>query len=667
MNPGQRLVHPQTMELAAELRPALLDAVGRMVRDTVYGEPVTPLPAEAANLVVSGTFTSLKRGTHLRACCGGLQTHATTLGAVLADAVHRTVMDDPRFPPISPSELPYLDVELWLLYNPQRVQAKGRDRAAAVITGGKHGVVISWGEHRGLLLPGVAAEHEWDSETFLDHVCLKAGLHPSRWQDDDTLLITFEGVALRGPVAAGEAPPPLRFLSPEQLAGYRELCRHNLAAMLFGGTPIYSPPDLPDGSISGLVLTLPTGAGDGPWQVSRIDPRRGMALHASLFQLTQALAQVVGQTGIAEADLNRVSVAILYDPALHGNASDADLRGLEPRDRAVLLIERAQSSLVYDARGTPEALVREAVEQLCVKETKAATVYSLAADVAEARLVHTVRVRPRNGQVVRPPAVAGTFYPADPKALTSLVDDLLGPTRPAQTWPAAMVPHAGLKYSGKIAAAVWKRLAIPSTVIIIGPKHTPHGVDWAVAPHETWSIPGAQLGSDLELARRLSAVIAGLELDAAAHAQEHGIEVELPFLARLAPHARVVGITIGAARLDDCRRFADGLAQVIAELPEPPLLVISSDMNHFASDAATRRLDELALQCLDRLDPEALHATCRSQHITMCGLNPAIIVLETLRRLGRLGRAERVGYATTADTTGDKRRVVGYAGMLFGN
>jgi AmmeMemoRadiSam system protein B len=96
------------------------------------------------------------------------------------------------------------------------------------------------------------------------------------------------------------------------------------------------------------------------------------------------------------------------------------------------------------------------------------------------------------------------------------------------------------------------------------------------------------------------------------------------------------------------------------------LLLISSDMNHFASDAETRRLDALALSALERGDPDVLHETVTRHNISMCGVLPAVIVLETLRLLGRFRRAERVGYATTADTTGDKSRVVGYAGMLLG-
>src|SRR5205807_2318572 len=124
-------------------------------------------------------------------------------------------------------------------------------------------------------------------------------------------------------------------------------------------------------------------------------------------------------------------------------------------------------------------------------------------------------------------------------------------------------------------------------------------------------------------------------MDATAHQREHAIEVELPFLARLAPKARVVGIALGGgADWTGACRFAEGLVEVIRKMPEPPLLLISSDMNHFATDAENRRLDAIALEALERLDPEQALRTIQEQSISMCGVFPAVIVMETLRRLG---------------------------------
>jgi AmmeMemoRadiSam system protein B len=295
-----------------------------------------------------------------------------------------------------------------------------------------------------------------------------------------------------------------------------------------------------------------------------------------------------------------------------------------------------------------------------------ATLVSLAAQSTEEEVVIRSFPRPVPGTGTRPPAVAGRFYPADPDELTRLVDNLLGAsTRRAERWAAAMVPHAGLTYSGQLAASVFNRLKIPGLVLVLGPKHTRQGVDWAVSPHEAWSIPGATVPSDADLARELVAAIPGLQLDAAAHQQEHAIEVELPFLARLSPATRVVGLAIGGGDWEHCRQFAHGLAEVIRRLPEPPLLLISSDMNHFATDRESRRLDEIALRAMEQLDPALLLTTVSEHNISMCGVLPAVIVMETLRQLGGLGRCERVGYATSADVTGDTSRVVGYAGVLL--
>ena len=108
-------------------------------------------------------------------------------------------------------------------------------------------------------------------------------------------------------------------------------------------------------------------------------------------------------------------------------------------------------------------------------------------------------------------------------------------------------------------------------MIIISPKHTRYGVEWAVAPHAKWAFPGGTLDGAPALARQLAESIPGLELDAAAHQHEHAIEVELPLLARLAPDTRVIGIAVGSsADWDHCQRFAQGLAEFLASARVSP-------------------------------------------------------------------------------------------------
>jgi AmmeMemoRadiSam system protein B/AmmeMemoRadiSam system protein A len=664
---------PRRPELTAAQKQLILEAAGEMVsaiaenRQARFADPTL---GGATDEPVAGAFVSLKRGKHLRACCGGLQAQVVPLGRAIYEAAVRTAREDSRFPPLSPIELDNLDLEVWLLFAPEPVQARGEERALAVQTGGKHGLVIERGPNRGLLLPGVAAEHDWDSRRFLEQTCVKAGIHPVLWKDDATAVMTFEGEPIRGRLArapdmAADRPPAL--LRPDELAGLVAFCRDNLAALLTGATPNYYAFGLPDGTVSGIVLTLRRPGRPSRLKLSQLSLRPGLPLQTTLFTLAEAAAQVLVQEGTGAGQLNGVELGltVLNDPAMHGTVADPHLDYLGPRPRALLVIERARSGIAFDPARSADDLLAGAARRAGVLTPAAAGVFSLEALSTETRLGVANGQRPEPGPVVRPAGVAGQFYPDDPAQLAALIDDLLPAERQAEAWPAALVPHAGLRFSGPVGAQVFRRLAIPPTVIVLGPKHTPLGVDWAVTPHETWALPGFNVAADVDLARRLADAIPGLALDALAHRQEHAVEVELPFIARIAPRAKVIGIAIGHGDLDSCRRFADGLATVLGACDPMPLLLISSDMNHFATDDENRRLDELALAALERLDPEEVYETVTDNHISMCGILPAVIVLETLKRLGGLTAAERVAYATSADVTGDKTRVVGYAGLLF--
>ncbi|MCE9525881.1 MAG: AmmeMemoRadiSam system radical SAM enzyme [Planctomycetales bacterium] len=628
---------------------------------------------EAGKLPVMGAFVSAKRTGKLRSCCGFIG-QSVSLAHAVAHAAARTAGDDHRFPPISPSELPFLDLEVWLLNNPQPVEAQGEARLAAVEIG-KHGLIIERGSQRGLLLPGVATDHNFDAKTFLEHTCLKAELPPTAWREADTKFSTFEGHVIKQKASGGHEPPDTThasdtnaLISTADLAQLANFSRTNLAALLSGATPSYFAFGVSDANVHGIVVSVHDASGRQLLQSSRVSLREKVPLQSTLFTLTENLAKVLQtQKAIARELPNlKLHLAVLSDVAMHGNVAEPDLRGLRTSDRAVAVVERNKTATVFDQSLSPAELLAQAAAAVQVNAADHASVFSLAVYSTVDHFSVTHLPRPSAGTSVRPAAQAGRFYPADPAELSELVDECLA-GEPVEKQPvsAVMVPHAGLIYSGRIAADVLRRVEIPGTVIVIGPKHTALGMDWAVAPHETWQIPGAEIPSDPELARQLSEAIPGLVLDAAAHSQEHAIEVELPFLARLAPNSRVVGIAIGSGDLPRCREFATGLANLIRSLPEPPLLVISSDMNHFASDTENRRLDEMAIKAFETLDPETLYSVVRDNHISMCGLLPAVIVLETLRQLGRVSAIERVGYATSAEVSGDTSRVVGYSGLIL--
>lgn len=271
---------------------------------------------------------------------------------------------------------------------------------------------------------------------------------------------------------------------------------------------------------------------------------------------------------------------------------------------------------------------------------------------------------------LRHPVQAGRFYPDSPVEIQRELDALLaGPPVEPQRCLAVLTPHAGWMFSGRVAAAVLRQVAFADRAIVFCPAHTPGLARWAVTPHDIWIFPGGGVASDRQLAQQLAEAVDGWQLDATSHQYEHAIEVLLPFLARLAPQMRVVGVAMLGGKWPELQRFADQLARFLQTQPQLPLLIVSSDMHHeeLAGDAETRRLDRLALEALQQMDPERLYRTCIENHIAMCGMRPAALVLETLRRLGRIQSAQLVAYATSAEAELGRhsRRVVGYAGMIF--
>ncbi len=656
---------PTHVELTEKQKQLVFQAAAELVRAAVCKERANPPDLNAhgiADVPVSGVFVSLKRHGHLRSCCGSFG-HSVPLADALHEAAYRTATNDPRFPPVTVSELPYLDVEVWLLFAPERVAEKGRHRIRAV-TVGRHGLQIIRGQNRGLLLPGVPVEHGWDAEQFLNQVCVKAGLPTTAWQDDDTVLFRFQGEAIRGRISVEPGLVEKPFCTPDELQKYVQYCRNNISALRRGATPSYYATGVSDGNVNGVFVLAVHTRDSRSVSAWRLSLKNTLPLQSTLFGLSQDLAQALQRRGWNESE-TRVDVAIAYATALHGTAADPDLRGLDPKRRAVVVMERSRSAVVFDPSLRPEQLLNEAKQAARLVSPEYIPVYSLAVQATCSRFSVTTAPRPSEGAELRPPAVAGTFYPGTPDEVRRMVDQLLDGQTTRRPCTGVLVPHAGWRFSGCLAAETLKRVEFPRTVIAFGPKHTPPGVDWAVAPHHRWAFPGGSLDSDPELARRLAEAVPELELDAAAHQYEHSIEVQIPFIARLAPKTRVVGVTIGGGTLERCERCAERLAQVLSELDEPPLLLISTDMSHYVSEDEARRLDALALEKLDQLDPDGLFTVVRQHRISMCGVLPAVIVLKTLQRMGRLRECEPVGYTTSAEASGDRSRVVGYAGRIF--
>ena len=265
--------------------------------------------------------------------------------------------------------------------------------------------------------------------------------------------------------------------------------------------------------------------------------------------------------------------------------------------------------------------------------------------------------------MVRRPAVAGQFYPADPTSLRSdllrMTEGRMPPDEPRGV--ALLVPHAGYIYSGRVAAATFTSVALPERFVILGPNHTGAGEAIAIMNEGSWRTPLGDAPIDAALAGAILQRCRAARVDEAAHRREHSLEVELPFLQLLRPELAFVPICVGTMRLPILLDLGRAVAEAVA-VSGGALLVISSDMSHYVPREEAERQDRKAIDRLLALDPQGLHRVVLEEDISMCGIAPAVAGFEAACRLG--GRAARlVAYATSGDRTGDDRSVVAYAGV----
>ena len=267
--------------------------------------------------------------------------------------------------------------------------------------------------------------------------------------------------------------------------------------------------------------------------------------------------------------------------------------------------------------------------------------------------------------MLRLPAVAGRFYPANPQELTASVREYAKPQPENTPQPvkACLVPHAGYPFSGHVAGAVFSRIALPQKIVILGVRHFPRGASLAIFANGAWQTPLGDAPIDEALAAAIQKECPVLREDRVAHSVEHSIEVQLPFLQVLSPGFSFVPIALGSVRFDDLVAVGEGLARVLAANPGV-LLLTTSDLNHYEDDGTTRLKDKKAIDQILSLDPRGLYDVCRNEDISMCGLGPAVAMLTALRALAAT-QAEFVRYATSADVSGDTDSVVGYAGFTF--
>lgn len=269
----------------------------------------------------------------------------------------------------------------------------------------------------------------------------------------------------------------------------------------------------------------------------------------------------------------------------------------------------------------------------------------------------------------RLPAVAGQFYSASPQALRAEVERCEDPEGRQESMLAGISPHAGLMYSGPVAGAVYARLALPETVVLIGPNHTGLGPSISLYPEGTWLMPGGEVAVDGSWAQLILSRFPECEADESAHRYEHCLEVQLPFLTHARPDVRIVPLVLATTNPDLCRRLGRVLGSVLRERAgddpsSQALILATTDMTHYEPDPVARARDAHAIRAIEALDPEALYGEVRARDITMCGLGPTLVAMEVARDLGAT-RATLIRYGTSGDAGGGRDRVVGYAGFVI--
>jgi MEMO1 family protein len=274
---------------------------------------------------------------------------------------------------------------------------------------------------------------------------------------------------------------------------------------------------------------------------------------------------------------------------------------------------------------------------------------------------------------VRPTAVAGTWYPGSAAALAHDVDEYVaaaGDVPPGQL-RAILAPHAGLMFSGPVGAYAYKIAAAAAfdVAVLVGPSHFVAFEGVALWPDGAFASPLGPARIDEEGARALAAspVVRAFP---AAHAREHSLEMQLPFLRRLLPDVPIVPLLMGYQHRDTIEALAEALASSFGS--RRTLLVASSDLSHYFDAGAAESLDRRVCGFVDAFDVDGLFALFeqypeheRGRYVA-CGGGPMISVMLAARAMGaRAGRALK--YAHSGDITGDRSGVVGYLAAAFGH
>ncbi|MCX5715897.1 MAG: AmmeMemoRadiSam system protein B, partial [Candidatus Omnitrophica bacterium] len=222
----------------------------------------------------------------------------------------------------------------------------------------------------------------------------------------------------------------------------------------------------------------------------------------------------------------------------------------------------------------------------------------------------------------RNPSVAGQFYPLRGAAVEKQVFSFIKNSAKKVNALGIVAPHAGYIYSGAVAGSVYSRIELKPTYIILGPNHTGRGKPYSIMSEGTWAMPQGEVEIDSVFAKELLHKSEFLEEDFLAHAYEHSIEVQLPFLQSFKQAFNFVPIIVSYPPGHTYQALGEEIAKIIKALKKDVLIIASSDMSHYEPQEDARFKDMKAVEAVLKLDEEELIKRVQEFDISMCGYAP---------------------------------------------
>ena len=203
-----------------------------------------------------------------------------------------------------------------------------------------------------------------------------------------------------------------------------------------------------------------------------------------------------------------------------------------------------------------------------------------------------------------------------------------------------------------------------STCVLLGPNHKGEGIPLSLSASDVWETPLGRSRVDDEFAEALLREAPQLKRDEAAHRWEHSLEVQLPFIQYLAETVKIIPILLGFQPVQVYQKVGEALARVFQGSPGEVLVLASSDMTHYEPQEVVQKKDQEAIESILALDETQLMERIKERNISMCGYAPTVAMLTCAKRLGAK-RGRLIKYQTSGDSSGEYRRVVGYAGIFL--